>query len=176
MRHIQLYEEFDQTPDSPQEGSNKLPAVTVYNEYEDWVEFMRCAYGVQNWWMWRDRTTYQSPSYAVNNEWVFWLDSPEYGMENSRGIVVLQLNKQSMIIAKSDQSKMEAALGCSYKDLIPLAKTPEESMKDEIVANLDLINEYSESRPRVFKKFKVLPNLSAQVKAALRWKEMKDYI
>jgi len=184
MRHLKIYEEFDQMPDSPQESSNKLHLVAVYEDYEEWMEFMHSVLNSSYYMMinnidyqrmWRDRTAYQSPTYVVDNEWIFWLDPPKYKMENPKEIAALQINERGTI-NDSNQPRMEAALGCSYKDLIAQAKTPEENMKDEIMANPDLIDKYSESRPYVFKKVVAQPNLPAPIKAALKWKEMKAYI
>jgi hypothetical protein len=188
MRHLKIYEDFDQMTDPPQGNSNKLHLVAAYKSYEQWMEFMHSVLEISYFSrinhtdyerMWRDRTAYQSPTYVVDNEWIFWLESPKYpkryNMENPAEIAALQINERRTI-TDSNQSRLEAALGCSYKDLIAQAKTPVENMKDEIMTNPDLIDKYSESRPKVFKGVVIQPNLPAPIKAALKWKEMKNYI
>ena len=174
MRHLQLYESF--TTDSHK--------VVAYKKYEDWMEFMRSVLtedyfrmfnNIDYERMWRDRSAYQSPSYVVDNSWIFWLDPPKYQMENPKEIAALQINDKRTI-TDSNQFRMEEALGCSYKDLIAIAKTPEEVMADEMTEDSSLIDTYSQRRPRVFKRVLAMPDLPKELKAALKWKEMKDYI
>ena len=178
MRHLQLYESF----------ATDSHKVVAYKNYEEWMEFMRSALtedyfrrfnNIDYERMWRDRSAYQSPSYVVDNTWIFWLDPPKYKMENPKEIAALQINDEGTI-NDSNQPRMEAALGCSYNDLIAQAKTPEEGMLDEILEDSSLAGVYSEKRPRVFKKMLELPdvpsNIKDIVKAALKWKSIQNYI
>jgi hypothetical protein len=173
MRHIQLYESF----------ATDSHKVAAYKNYEEWMEFMgsvltedyfRMFNNIDYERMWRDRSAYQSPSYVVDNTWIFWLDSPKY-TENPTKVVALQINDRRTI-TDSNQSRMETTLGCSYKDLLAIAKTPEEVMADEMAEDFSLIDTYSQRRPRVFKRVLAMPDLPKELKAALKWKEMKNYI
>jgi len=178
MRHIKIYESF---------GTDEH-FVVVYKNYEDWMEFMKSALkdgyfrminNIDYERMWRDRTAYQSPSYVVDNRWIFWLDPPKYKMENPKEVVALVISDVG-VIHDSNQNTMETTLKCSYKDLIAQAKTPEEIMLDEIKENSSLAATYSESRPKVFKKMMELPNIPSNIndiiKASLKWKSIQNYI
>ena len=177
MRHIQLYESF----------GTEEHSVTAYTDYEDWMEFMKSSLrddyfrrfnNIDYERMWRDRTAYQSPSYVVDNRWIFWLDPPKYQMENPTEIAALRIHDG--VIDDSRQRILEGDLNCSYKELISQAKTPEEVMLDEIKENSSLAATYSESRPGVFKKMLALPNVPSNIndiiKASLKWKSIQNYI
>jgi hypothetical protein len=180
MRHIQIYESFA-----------KDHKVVAYTNFPEYLEFKLSKIsedmansGVQ--WFREDdfksgRRTF--PVYIVDNTWEFYdnLDKPPVNWPESKPpIQVNKLNPQGQM--PLNQRSMEEALGCSYKELIAQAKSPEKVMADELEEDPTLLDLYSRRRPLVYSK--AYESLSSRgtvpskeaVDRFSKWKDIQKWI
>jgi len=180
MRHIQLYESFG-------EGHK----VAVYDNFPEYREHKLSIISETNansgieWFREDDFKRQQRtfPVYIVDNTWEFYdnMDKPPVNWPASKPpikVVRLGLNGNH----PSNQRAMEEALGCSYKDMIAQAKSPEEVMAEELEEDPTLLDPYSRRRPLVYAKaseiLKSRGTLPSQEKASkfARWKDLQKWI
>jgi hypothetical protein len=180
MRHLQLYESF-----------GEHHKVAVYDNFPEYRELKLSKIsedmansGVQ--WFREDDFKWQRrqfPVYIVDNTWEFYdnLDKPPVNWPESKPpIKVVKLDRNGN--TPLNQKSLEDALGCSYKELIDIAKSPEEVMADELEEDPTLLDLYSRRRPLVYSKaseiLKSRGTLPSEEKASkfARWKAIQKWI
>jgi hypothetical protein len=182
MRHLQIYESFDN-------DKHKVAAYTSFPEYREFklsTIHETSANSVVQWFREEDfnkKIANGFPVYVVDNKWEFWenQDKPPVNWPESKPAVkASRLDRSGQM--PSSQESMERIIGRSYKELIDMAKTPEEVMADEIEEDPAVIEDYSGRRPMIYEKaVKILKSRGTMppeesIEALKKWKKIKKYI
>lgn len=177
MRHLQIYESFDN-------DKHKVAAYTSFPEYREFkLSTVNHRYDSVKEEEFNKRIANGFPVYVVNNKWEFWenRDKPPVNWPESKPAVkACRLDKSGQ--TPFSQKIMEEIIGRSYKELIDVAKTPEEVMVDEIEEDPSIIEDYPSIRPLVYEKaVKILKSRGTipseeSIEAFKKWKKIKKYI
>jgi len=174
MRHIKLYESFG--------TSNAV--VNVYTNIDLWAEFLKMNLSMvkyigatYDFWIWKGLFDRGVPIYTAEGRpnksegtWFFWEDPKFEELE-------IRMIRYDEIITRVQSDSlywMEEELGCSYQDLIKQAKSPEETMIQDVLQNPDTFDYYSEEAPLTLKKG--IASAPEQIKALSKWKQIKNFI
>lgn len=171
MRHLQLYESFN--------TSNAV--VNVYTNIDLWMEFLKMNLSrdryIASYEFWKGRFDRGVHIYTAEGRpnksegtWFFWEDPQFEELE----IRMIRYNEIKNRVQSDSLYWMEEELGCSYQDLIKQAKSPEESMIQDVLQNPDTFDYYSEEAPLTLKKG--IASAPEQIKALLKWKQIKNFI
>jgi len=181
MRHLQIYESFDN-------DKHKVAAYTSFPEYREFkLSTVHGKYLDPIVWVkeedFNKKIANGFPVYVVDNKWEFWEnpDKPPVNWPESKPAVkASRLDRSGQ--TPFSQKTMEQIIGRSYKELVDMAKTPEEVMADEIESDPTVIEDYPSMRPLTYEKaVKIVKSRGAMpskesIEALKKWKEIKKYI